>query len=123
MTTKPKTRKAAAPKASARKRRRPTMAEAAAMDFAPWEREASRVPSLEEINNPHMVYCYLAYLTVCKTKAQLITMFEDNDKLLTELIYRMDASSKFFNTLSELIDLSIKRLIIAGCAVNHAEAA
>jgi hypothetical protein len=99
------------------------MAEATAMDFAPWEREASRLPSLEEINNPHMVYCCLAYLTVCKTKAQLITMFEDNDKLLTELIYRMDASSKFFNTLSELIDLSIKRLIIAGCAVNHAEAA
>jgi hypothetical protein len=85
MTTKPKTRKAKAP-ARAPKRRRArdiTEAEAAAMDFEPWQGDVDtkKLPNNEQFTENglcHLITCRMALVMMYRTKAELSGMFEQN---------------------------------------------
>lgn len=124
MTTKPKTRKSAA-KAGAPRRRRPnviTEAEAAALDFEPWEGEIDTkcLPDNEQFTEAgldHLITSRLALTMMYKTKEDLSEMFEKDGDAMCDLAENMGRAKKFFSHFSELLDASLCRLVCAGSSV------
>jgi hypothetical protein len=116
MTTKPKTRIAAAKPAC-------TLEQAAAIDFEPWQYDpAFKVPTLEEIADPHLIRCRLAYAMMHKTKSDMVELFSDAKCRTTALrtIDDLEESRKFFEGAGSLIDGARLRLIIAGSSFTEA---
>ena len=112
MTTKPKTRKAPA---AASKREK----EIAAMDFEPWIEDGDKFPTPEEINNPHLIMCRLAYTLMFKTKPEMIKMFESGEEdgvepAVLEMLIGLRRSQKFFNHMVSLLGYAEARLMVAG---------
>jgi hypothetical protein len=124
MTTKPKTRKAKAP-ASAPKQRRArcvTEAEAAALDFEPWQGEVDTktLPNNEQFSEhgvSHLITCRLALVMMYRTKAELNEMFEHDGNAMCDLIEGMGSAKHFFSHFSKLLDAAEARLIVAGSSV------
>jgi hypothetical protein len=54
-----------------------TLEKAAALDFEPWQDVEFKVPTLEEIADPHLILCRLAYGIMNKSKPQLVQSFAD----------------------------------------------
>ena len=124
MTAKPKTRKAKAP-ARAPKRRRAraiTQAEAAAIDFEPWQGEVDpkKLPNNEQFTEnglSHLITCRMALVMMYRTKAELSEMFEQYGDDMCGLVENMESAKNFFSHFSELLDAASARLFAAGFSV------
>jgi hypothetical protein len=118
MTTKPKARKAPA------KRARDhvcTEKEAAAISFEPWKKgdETVQIPTLEEIENPYVISCRLAYALMFKSKPEMIEMFKraedtDDEKTLHLMFDNFESTLKFFNGMVILLEAALSRMVVAG---------
>ncbi|HEY8006029.1 MAG TPA: hypothetical protein VIE66_04330 [Methylocella sp.] len=118
MTPKPRTRKAPAKRAS---NHVCTEKEAAAINFEPWNKDdvTVQIPTPEEINNPHLVSCRLAYSLMFKSKPEIIEMFKraeemDAEKTLNLMFDNLRDTQKFFTGMVTLLDAATSRLIVAG---------
>jgi len=120
MTAKPKTRKATA--SAPKQRRAMTKAEAAAIDFEPWEGEVEteKLPNNEQFREAgfgHLITCRIALVMMYQTKAELAGMFEQEWDVMTDLVENMGTAKNFFRHFCELLDAASARLIVAGCGV------
>lgn len=116
MTTKPKRKAQAAERAC-------TLEQVAALDFEPWQYDpAFKLPTLEEIGNPHLILFRLAYGMMHKTKPDMVKLFSDaecrTDAL--KMIGDLEESRKFFKGAARLIEAARLRLIIAGSSFTEA---
>jgi len=120
MTTKPKRKAQAAKPAVHKQQGCCTLEQAAAIDFEPWQEDrAFKAPTLEEIRNPHLIRCRLAYGMMHKTKPDLVELFSDSESRaivlrLIEVGGDLEESRKFFESAARLIESACLRLIIAG---------
>jgi hypothetical protein len=119
MTTKPKTRKAAA---KARKPRIITEKEAAAMDFEPWQGEINlkALPTNDQFINdsiPHLQMCRLALASMYMTKAKMMDLFEKDGDAQCNLIEYLGAADAFFSQFADRLKAAICRHIAAGSSV------
>jgi hypothetical protein len=127
MTTKPKTRKAPPAKRAAPKQqgsvKRCTLEQAAAIDFEPWQDDpAFKLPTLEEVRNPHLIRCRLAYAMMHKTKPDMVELFSDAEigPIVLKTIGDLEESRKFFVAAAKLIEAAHLRLIVAGSSYTEA---
>jgi hypothetical protein len=103
-----------------------TVEQAAAIDFEPWQYDpAFKAPTLEEIRNPHLIRCRLAYGMMHKTKSDLVELFSDAESRtivlrLIEVDGDLETSRKFFESTTKLIEAARLRLIIAGSCFTEA---
>ncbi len=103
-----------------------TVEEAAALNFKPWSKdEMFQLPSLETIDNPHLIFCRLAYALMFKSKTEIVEMFKladsngDNIKIL--IVDRLEESKTLFEGLVTLLDAAHRRLLVA--AASYVEGA
>jgi hypothetical protein len=100
----------------------------AAMDFEPWAHKPDEwKPPLAEEWRDHINFVFpyirLAWETMYKTKAELMTVAEGLDgEPLDELITGIGDSKKFFERFTDVLDAALVRLICAGTAVELKEA-
>jgi hypothetical protein len=98
-----------------------TLKKVAALDFEPWQVDADfKVPTLEEIANPHLILCRLAYALMHKSKPELVQSFADGTTTILPLIGRLEESRRFFMGAAQLLELGRARLIVAGSCVTEA---
>ena len=123
MTTKAKPRKPARKAKTGTPRKLVTMKEAAAMDFKPWEADATpeetMVPELAEIENPHLIRCRIAYHLLHKTKPELVKMWEKDPDFVMKMMTDMENSRKLFHGMAELIHVASTRLFVAGASATE----
>jgi hypothetical protein len=126
---KPKTRKAAKRAVSKQEGsvKCCTLEQAAAIDFEPWQNDpAYKLPTLEEIGNPHLIRCRLAYGIMHKTKPDLANLFSGGAESRTivlrliEVGGDLEESRKFFEAMATLIEGARLRLIVAGACYTEA---
>lgn len=95
----------------------------AKLDFAPWRGDAHgwTPPSNAEwadLANPHLVSVRVAWLTMHKTKEELVAVVETlGDDGLAELIGQLGRSADWFKGLHELLTAAEARIMCA-CAVS-----
>jgi hypothetical protein len=100
-----------------------TVEQAAAIDFEPWQEDpAFKVPTLKEIENPHLIRCRLAYAMMHKTKPDMVELFSDAESrpIVLKTIGDLEESRKFFVAAARLIEQANLRLIIAGSSWTEA---
>ena len=123
MTSKPKTRKASAKRAASKQQGKAkccTLEQAAAIDFEPWQDADFEVPTLEEIANPHLILCRLAYGIMHKSKPELVQSFANGATTILPWIGHLEESRRFFMGAAQLLELAHLRLIIAGASSMEA---
>ena len=113
MSTKAKSRKAPAKPA---RYRVCTEKEAAAISFEPWKGdETVQFPTREEIENPYLISCRLAYALMFKSKPEMIEMFERAEDADVRLMFdNFESARKFFNGMATLLDAALSRMVVAG---------
>jgi hypothetical protein len=112
MTTKPK-RKARA--------KITTLKKAAALDFEPWQYDpAFKAPTLEQIRDPHLILCLMAYGIMHRSKPELAQSFADGATTILPWIDRLEESRRFFMGAAKLIEAARARLIVAGSSFTEA---
>jgi hypothetical protein len=115
MTTKPKRKAPAAKPAAPKQQGCCTLEQAAAIDFEPWQYDpAFKIPTLEEVGNPHLIRCRIAYGMMHKAKPDMVELFSDAECRTTVLktIGDLEESRKFFESAATLIEAARLRLIV-----------
>jgi len=96
----------------------------AALEFAPWQRHAGEwtPPSNAEwvnLANPHLVTLRLAWLTLHKSKGELIGVANQlGDEALMDLVGEIGQSADWFKGLHELLSSAECRLMCAHAAAS-----
>ena len=96
----------------------------AALEFTPWQRHADEwtPPSNEgwaNLANPHLVTLRLAWLTLHKSKDELMAVANQlGDEALMELVGQIGQSADWFKGLHELLSSAECRLMCAHAAAS-----
>lgn len=99
------------------------------MHFEPWKHEEDEwvPPSNEEwvkLANPHLITIRLAWLTMYKSKPELMQVIRDlPDEEGHDLMVRMIGSIEFFQGILALLEGAETRILCAGSAVDMEDAA
>lgn len=105
-----------------------TIEEMAAIAFEPWRHDADdwKPPSNDQwtaLANPHLISVRLAWLTVHKTKDELIAMAAElGDDGIGELVAQIERSADWFKGLHELLSGAECRIMCAYAAGTSADA-
>jgi hypothetical protein len=96
----------------------------AELEFAPWETGATgwTPPTNEEwsrLANPHLVSVRLAWVTLQKSKEELIAVAEElGDQALMELVSQIGQSADWFRGLHKMLECAEIRIMCAFAALN-----
>ena len=98
--------------------------ELAALEFAPWQGRAEgwTPPTNEEwtnLANPHLISVRLAWLTVHKSKDELIAVADElGDQGLMELVGQIGQSADWFDGMHKLLASAECRIMCAYAVLN-----
>lgn len=108
--------------------------EFAACNFDAWiHAEGEWTPPTNDqwakLANPHLVTIRIAWLTLYKTKAELIEMLgdqlrdseDDGNELITSILDQLSATSDFLKGMLTVVDAALARLLVAGMNVPNSE--
>jgi hypothetical protein len=104
-----------------------TAAECAAMNFEPWspeDLEVCKPPSNSEWNrmtHPHLVTLRIAWLTLAKTKPELVEMMRklgENDEAGCAMMDGFIAAIDFFKQVLMMLEKAEARIICAGSVIE-----
>jgi hypothetical protein len=98
-------------------------AEAAALDFEPWEGEfnVDQLPNNKQFTEDgleHLITCRLALAVMYTTRAGLGEMEGD---LMVDLLDRIGTASNFFTGFSDLLEGARARLRVAGASASKGQ--
>lgn len=105
-----------------------TIEDLAAVAFEPWPHGAEewKPPSNDQwahLANPHLISVRLAWLTVHKTRDELIAMADTlGDDGVAELVAQIGRSADWFKGMHELLSGAERRIICALAAVSARDA-
>ncbi len=108
--------------------------EFAACNFDAWiHEEGEWTPPTNDqwakLANPHLVTIRIAWLTLYKTKAELIEMLrdqlrdseDDGNEFITSILDHLSATSDFLNGMLTVVDSALARLLVAGMNIPNSE--